>query len=73
VGGRRQYWHPDIFYTWLDQQLRGDAPDSAATTEPSPATLTRRNSRASETSTGIVASAQSRDASRLRKLNQDAA
>ena len=26
IGGRRLYWHPDVFYAWLDQHLREDTP-----------------------------------------------
>ncbi|WP_233864700.1 helix-turn-helix transcriptional regulator [Paraburkholderia adhaesiva] len=32
--GTRAFWHPDIFYTWLDQALRGGgcvAPDEGVT------------------------------------------
>jgi hypothetical protein len=32
LGGRRQYWHPDVFYAHLDQLLRADdAPVSGGT------------------------------------------
>jgi len=67
-GGRRKYWHPDIFYAWLDQQLRGDG----RTVEDSKPDAPMRNSpsknRSPAVSNGIAASARARDASRLRQL-----
>lgn len=34
AGGRRVYWHPDVFYRWLDARLHQDACSQA---HPSPA------------------------------------
>lgn len=69
-GGRRKYWHPDIFYTWLDQQLRGDGRDhenAASEVLRNPASSKSSSSNASNS---IAASARARDAHRLRQLNE---
>ncbi len=71
-GGRRKYWHPDVLYTWLDQQLRGDAldPDNAQSDASAKPALPKTPS--STASNGIAASARARDSRRLRELNEGA-
>lgn len=33
-GGRRLYWHPEIFYNWLDWALRGDGNNDLSSNVP---------------------------------------
>lgn len=69
-GGRRKYWHPEIFYTWLDQQLRGDAPDPENSEPDALMKTSLPKSQFSTAPNGIAASARARDTSRLRRLNE---
>ncbi len=69
-GGRRKYWHPDIFYTWPDQQLRGDARTIEDSETDAPMKHSASKNRSSMASDGIAESARARDAHRLRQLNE---
>lgn len=69
-GGRRKYWHPDIFYTWLDQQLRGDAREHENAPPEEPTHSAPAKGKSSTASNSIAASARARDAHRLRQLNE---
>ena len=70
-GSRRKYWHPDVFYPWLDQQLRSEplAPSAqtpAATThsiEPRKAA-----GRRPAAPIGIAEQARARNAARISAL-----
>ena len=42
--GRRVYWHPDDFYSWLNQKLRGK-PNSAIAPNENPSAPTRGRPR----------------------------
>lgn len=45
VGGGARYWHPEIFFGWLDARLKGRAWPSAAaleSTQPEPALSAHR-------------------------------
>lgn len=72
-GGRRLYWHPDIFYSCLDQLLRADTPPSGSLETPdpkggsesAPSTKTRRS-----IDLRSVRNARHRDASSLVELNK---
>lgn len=72
IGGcRRQYWHPDCFYAWLDQQLRAD-PQTETTEIASTDTSGRRSfGRKASPAMGLSVRARARDAERLAKLNRD--
>jgi excisionase family DNA binding protein len=69
-GSRRKYWHPEVFYPWLNQQLRPqtsvDAPASAAAL-PTPG---KPQGRRSAAPTGIADRARARNAQRLKELNE---
>lgn len=76
IGGRRVYWHPDIFYGCLDQILRaeripaGDADSSNSVNQ----TDVRESKRATriDPSTDLrsVQTARERDCARLAELNK---
>jgi hypothetical protein len=77
LGGRRQYWHPDVFYAHLDQLLRADdAPvpgstDSRETIGPqdkSDAEVATKSGPSTEMRS--VRSARTRDMARLSELNK---
>ena len=77
LGGRRVYWHPDIFYACLDQLLRSDTPavdatdragTSSALAKGEAEPTTRRGPPA--TDLGSVRRARARDAARLADLNK---
>jgi len=72
LGGRKQYWHPDVFYGWLDQQLRGETPTSPTTVAPppEPAMPIQRSKRPRAQPYDAVHAARAREAARLAELNK---
>lgn len=40
--GNRVYWHPSIFYAWLDRRLSGDAASAEALQEVAPVPAQKR-------------------------------
>jgi DNA-binding transcriptional MerR regulator len=76
IGGRRVYWHPDIFYGCLDQLLRADnrpagVAESIEILNPRDVSKSKHASgSAGSTDLRSVQNAQDRDAARLAELNQ---
>lgn len=84
--GNRRYWHPDVFYAWLEQALRNGAvnPSDAASPRaaaPRQASLAEAPARCSTRPEGrpprrkvrnsAVERARVRDKARLRELKGD--
>jgi predicted DNA-binding transcriptional regulator AlpA len=69
---RRKYWHPDIFYAWLDQELRRDTSRTDGPAEPSLRDAPRkRPGRKSTPAMGFADRARARNAARIAQLNVD--
>ena len=68
-GGRRKYWHPDIFYTWLDQQLREQRPTDDRSSPLPPPPPSRASGRRPTTPLGVAERTRARDTARLAALN----
>jgi excisionase family DNA binding protein len=67
-GSRRRYWHPDVFYSWLDQQLRKEACGDTTQAPAAALQMRKRRGRGSAPQ-GIADRARARDAARIAELN----
>jgi excisionase family DNA binding protein len=63
-GSRRKYWHPTLFYAWLDQQLRAE-PTAEASPPPQAAASRKATGRPSATPLGLAERARARNAARI--------
>jgi len=68
-GGRRKFWHPDVFYGWLERQLP-DTSAPAATATSSTLESSLRTPRRRRTGSGVAPDAQTRHARRIAELNR---
>jgi excisionase family DNA binding protein len=69
-GSRRKYWHPQIFYPWLDQQLRQETHTEMPASVPALPTPSKPHGRRSAAPMGIADRARARNAKRLKELNE---
>jgi excisionase family DNA binding protein len=67
-GSRRRYWHPDVFYSWLDQQLRKEVSETTAQA-PAPELQSRKQRGRGSAPQGIADRARARNAARIAELN----
>ena len=67
---RRKYWHPTLFYAWLDQQLRAE-PTAEASTPPQAAAPRKAAGRTSATPLGLAERARARNAARISAATLD--
>jgi len=71
IGGtRRKYWHPEIFYSWLDKVLRSESESvEAHRAPPQPTTAQKVPGRKAASPMGIADRARARNAQRIAQLN----
>ncbi|MCC7463447.1 MAG: hypothetical protein IT480_13425 [Gammaproteobacteria bacterium] len=67
TGGRRKFWHPDVFFPWLDERLKKPGGPLSQPPVPLPA---ERSSRRAKSPVGAVMSSEARHAARIAELNQ---
>lgn len=73
-GSRRKYWHPELFYGWLDRELRQDASKTGELQEASfRGNPSKPLGRKSAPAMGIAERARARNAARIGKLNEEGA
>jgi hypothetical protein len=65
LGGRRVYWHPDVFYGWLDKHLRPQEGQGGDAGPPAPEAPKVSTSEASPSE-----KARTRDARKLAKMRR---
>lgn len=69
LGGRRLYWHPDVFYGWLDKLLRGETNPAADSAGERPAPSRKLAPKIPSSETDAVEKSRVRNARKLAELN----